>query len=58
MGTKLTIRAVELAQPSEKPYEISDSDMKGLLLRVQPSGVKSYIVTWGAGSAEHSASTR
>lgn len=49
MGTKLTIRAVELAQPSEKPYEISDSDMKGLLLRVQPSGVKSYIVTWGRG---------
>lgn len=49
MGTKLTIRAVELAKPSEKPYEISDSDMKGLLLRVQPSGVKSYIVTWGRG---------
>lgn len=49
MGTKLTIRAVELAKPSERPYEISDSDMKGLLLRVQPSGVKSYIVTWGRG---------
>lgn len=49
MGTKLTIRAVELAKPSEKPYEISDSDMKGLLLRLQPSGVKSYIVTWGRG---------
>ncbi|QIO87212.1 hypothetical protein G9274_000897 [Stenotrophomonas rhizophila] len=49
MGTELTIRAVELAKPSEKPYEISDSDMKGLLLRVQPSGVKSYIVTWGRG---------
>jgi hypothetical protein len=49
MGTKLTIRAVELAKPNEKPYEISDSDMKGLLLRVQPSGVKSYIVTWGRG---------
>lgn len=49
MGTKLTIRAVELAKPAEKPYEVSDSDMKGLLLRVQPSGVKSYIVTWGRG---------
>lgn len=49
MGTKLTIRAVELAKSAEKPYEVSDSDMKGLLLRVQPSGVKSYIVTWGRG---------
>lgn len=49
MGTKLTIRAVELAAPAEKPYEISDSEMKGLLLRVQPSGIKSYIVTWGRG---------
>lgn len=49
MGTKLTIRAVELAKPTDKPYEISDSDMRGLLLRVQPSGVKSYIVTWGRG---------
>lgn len=49
MATKLTIRAVELAKPAEKPYELSDSDMKGLLLRVQPSGVKSYIVTWGRG---------
>ncbi|KAF1055053.1 MAG: Prophage integrase IntS [Delftia tsuruhatensis] len=49
MGTKLTIRAVELAQPAEKPYEIRDTDIKGLLLRVQPSGVKSYIVTWGRG---------
>ncbi|MFZ6695859.1 integrase arm-type DNA-binding domain-containing protein [Stenotrophomonas acidaminiphila] len=49
MGTKLTIRAVELAAPAEKPYEIRDSELKGLLLRVQPSGVKSYIVTWGRG---------
>lgn len=49
MGTKLTIRAVELAAPAEKPYEISDSEMKGLLLRVQPSGIKSYIVTWSRG---------
>jgi len=49
MANKLTMRSVELAKPAEKPYEISDSDMKGLLLRVQPSGVKSYIVTWDRG---------
>jgi hypothetical protein len=30
MGTKLTIRAVELAQPAEKPYEIRDTDISGL----------------------------
>ncbi|HHA2374701.1 integrase family protein [Stenotrophomonas maltophilia] len=49
MANKLTIRSVELAKPAEKPYELSDGDIKGLLLRVQPSGVKSYIVTWGRG---------
>ncbi len=49
MKAKLTPRSVESAKPEAKPYEIHDTDLRGLLLRVQPSGVKSYIVTWGRG---------
>lgn len=40
MPVKLTKRAVEALEPREAPYEVRDTDIKGLLVRVQPSGVK------------------
>lgn len=46
---KLTTRYADKLEPAEKPYEVRDKELKGLLLRVQPSGVKSYVVTWGRG---------
>lgn len=46
---KLTGRTVQGAKPLDRPYEIRDTDLKGLLLRVQPSGVKSYVVEFGRG---------
>ena len=49
MRAKLTTRAVESAQPQATPFEIRDTELRGLLLRVQPSGAKSYVVTWGRG---------
>lgn len=49
MKAKLTPRTVNAAKPASAPFEIHDTDLKGLLLRVQPSGVKSYVVTWGRG---------
>jgi Arm DNA-binding domain len=49
MRAKLTADKVAGYKPKAKPYEVHDSDLRGLLLRVQPSGVKSYIVTWGRG---------
>lgn len=49
MRAKLTPDKVAGYKPKAKPYEVHDSDLRGLLLRVQPSGVKSYIVTWGRG---------
>jgi len=44
MKAKLTTRAVEAAAPDAKPYIVSDSEIPGLQLRVQPSGSKSYYV--------------
>lgn len=49
MRTKITQRAADSAVPRPRPYEIHDTDLKGLLLRVQPSGAKSFVVTWGRG---------
>lgn len=49
MRTKITPRVADAATPGLKPFEIHDTDLRGLLLRVQPSGAKSFIVTWGRG---------
>lgn len=49
MRAKLSSRLVADSKPAASPYEVHDTDLKGLLLRVQPSGVKSFIVTWGRG---------
>lgn len=49
MRKRLTPDVVAKAKPRATPYEISDADLKGFLLRVQPSGTKSFVVTWGRG---------
>jgi len=49
MRTQLTKRIVATAQPAAKPYEIRDILIRGLILRVQPSGHKAWIVTWAHG---------
>lgn len=49
MRAKLTVRTIEGAKPLSDPYEIRDIDLKGLILRVQPSGIKSFNVQWGRG---------
>jgi integrase len=43
---KLSKRTAESAQPAAKPYRIHDDHVRGLHLRVQPSGVKSYCVVY------------
>ena len=49
MRHKFSVRLVESLKPKARPYEVSDADVKGLLLRVQPSGVKSFVVQWARG---------
>lgn len=49
MRVQLTKRLVMGAQPKSSPYEMRDILIKGLLLRVQPSGHKAWVVEWARG---------
>src|SRR5436309_5886430 len=50
MATKaLTFGVIKGLQERPDPYELPDPGQPGLLWRVQPSGVKSAIVTWARG---------
>lgn len=45
IGAKLL--SSNLAQPTQKPFEIYDSRLPGFTLRVQPTGVRSYYARFG-----------
>jgi integrase len=47
---RLTKRTVDAAKPAEKRYIVWDSDLKGFGLRVFPSGAKSFIAFYRAGT--------
>jgi integrase len=47
IGAKLV--ASKAASPGAKPYEIRDTRLPGFLLRVQPSGARSYYAQHGRG---------
>ncbi len=49
MRAQFTKRLLATAEPRERPYEIRDTQMKGLILRVQPSGHKSWVIEWTRG---------
>jgi integrase len=40
---------VKVLEPDNKPYEVRDTQLKGLILRVQPSGVKTYYCQYARG---------
>ena len=42
MSTKLTKRTVDCLTPQERPFDVRDSLIKGFLIRVLPSGSKTY----------------
>lgn len=59
MSSALTKRIVLTAEARDRPYELRDAQVRGLILRVQPTGHKAWIVTWAhgkrrtLGSVEH-----
>ena len=46
MQAKLTSRLVTSLVPRQVPYEVVDAEIKGFLLRVQPSGVMTYYYSY------------
>ncbi|WP_197540134.1 Arm DNA-binding domain-containing protein [Azospirillum sp. B510] len=49
MNSVISNSLVANLKPAEKPYEVRDTRLKGLLLRVQPSGVMAYYVEYERG---------
>jgi len=46
MKAKLSSRTLLALQPCDKPFEVVDSELKGFLLRVQPSGATTYYFSY------------
>ena len=46
MKARLTARTIQGLSPRDKPFEVVDADLKGFLLRVQPSGAMTYYFAY------------
>lgn len=46
MKTRLTIKTIKNLEPQANPYEVVDDEIKGFLLRVQPSGIMTYYFSY------------
>lgn len=46
MKAKLSSRTLKSLIPRGKPFEVVDSELKGFLLRVQPSGARTYYFSY------------
>ena len=51
MKKQITSRDVESAKAAAKPYEIRDTKMPGLILRIQPTGYRAWYFEAGWGGA-------
>ena len=50
MKVSLTTSSVEKAKPKAKPYEIRDKNLIGFILRIQPTGKKTFYCEYRRGS--------
>ena len=46
MKKKITTRLVSSLGPENKPYEVFDTEVKGFILRIEPSGVMTYYLAY------------
>jgi integrase len=49
MKKNITATMADKLKPQDKPYEVRDTNLKGLLLRVQPYGTKTYFLEFKRG---------
>ena len=49
MKARLSARTIQVLSPRDKPFEVADTDLKGFLLRVQPSGAMTYYFSYRNG---------
>lgn len=49
MKARITGNLLTTLKPHSKPYEVYDTEIRGLILRIQPSGVMTYICRYAAG---------
>lgn len=52
MRASITNRLLNSLSPRERPYEVVDRDVKGFLLRVQPSGAMTYYLSYRTAGGE------
>ena len=52
MRAKLSSRTIQALRPCDKPFEVVDLELKGFLLRVQPSGTMSYYFSYRNGQGK------
>ena len=51
MRKKLTLAAIDNAKPRERPYDLRDAEVPGLLLCVRPTGLRSWFFERGWGGS-------
>ena len=52
MKAKLSSRTIQVLIPANEPFEVVDTELKGFLLRVQPSGAMTYYFSYRNGQGK------